>query len=124
MVELVPIEIVPINNDDIVVNINSYRQCPICLDELSSKLWTCKQCGGKFHIKCIREWKKQHINYPYSYTCPLCNYTIENRRCISNKVVIHCLNIFLLAMSITLISSFFYVVVIIVGMMIVLLTSN
>ena len=123
MVELVSIGIEPPINEDIVIEI-VHQTCPICIDELSFRLWTCKQCGGKIHMNCIKEWKKQHINYPYSYTCPLCNYTIENHPCINNKVVIDCLNILLLTITLTLISAIFYTVIILAAILGWLLTNS
>ena len=117
MVELIPIEIVYAENEEILLETINPEICPVCLEVLSYRIWTCDQCRGNVHIKCIREWKKQHINFPHSYTCPLCNYTIKNSLFIHSDIFTQCLNVLLLALSLSLIAAIFYGVIILAAML-------
>ena len=98
MVNIREIEIIEIENNEI----ENGTICTICLEDISLHKWKCKQCGGEFHKICIREWRRSHINYPFSYTCPLCNQIIQTHICKNRKCFIQYVQIVLITIILTL----------------------
>ena len=106
------VEIGKIENDEDIINLNEnaiieIKKCTICLGEISPSIWKCKQCGGEFHKICIRGWIESHVNYPFSYTCPLCNQIIRTRICRDKKGCVQCVQIILITIILTLCSILF-----------------
>jgi hypothetical protein len=121
--EIVNNEIEIIENDENVIENNEIenvtidiQKCTICLEQLSLHKWKRKQCGGEFHKICIREWRKSHINYPFSYTCPLCNQIIRTRICKNKSGFIQCVQIALFIIILTLCSILFFLFTSMAGM--------
>jgi hypothetical protein len=54
-----------INNINIQANVDTERECCICMDKNTNN-WVTMPCGHAFHIECIMQW------YTTSNTCPIC----------------------------------------------------
>ena len=65
-----------LNLERYVQNVLQNEECVICQDKLGThgtkEARGLKDCGHKFHKRCIQKWQAQSDN-PATVTCPLCN---------------------------------------------------
>ena len=64
-------------SDSVIVEVGDTEECPICMGPLEVAVCWVRRCNHKFHLSCVSQWLKTHLNDHKVETCPVCRQVVS-----------------------------------------------